>query len=113
MTTAVSVTRQKLTQAIPDRLRQRWLTAYKAADELQARHLRDDRLGGVDLVAHRDLGCGIRREINVDARAEADEAVALAARHRVAGLDVAKDATRDEAGDLDAGHILPLRSPQV
>src|SRR3982751_247465 len=46
-----------------------------------------------------------RRKVDVHARAEADEAVALPARERVARLHVAEDAPRDEAGDLHAGDL--------
>ena len=43
-----------------------------------------------------------QRQVHVDARAEADEAIALAAREALAYLRVAEDAARDQAGDLDA-----------
>ena len=80
----------------------------------QPAELGEDRLGREHDVADRDLR---RRasggEIDVDARAEADEAVALAARERVAGLHVAEDPPRDQSGDLHAGDVVAARRAQV
>src|SRR5205823_10454116 len=62
-----------------------------------------------------DAGAGRRRwrHIDIAARAEADEAVALAAREAVTRLDVAKNSTRDQPGDLDAGDINAGRRLQM
>ena len=72
------------------------------------------RARGVDLVADAAFGTAVERQIDVDARAEADEAEALAARERGARLDVAQDAPRDQAGHLHAGDVAPVvrREPE-
>ena len=44
-------------------------------------------------------------QVDVDARAEADESVALPARQRGAGFHVAEDSPRDEPRHLDAGDV--------
>src|SRR6185503_21241264 len=54
-----------------------------------------------------------RVEIDVDARSEADEAVALPALESSARLDIAEDPPRDESRDLHAGHVLSRRRAQV
>src|SRR5258706_15829492 len=68
---------------------------------------RKDALRSVNLFADRRFPLGVERQVHVHARAEADEAVALAALQLGARLDVAKDAPRDQAGDLHAGHVAP------
>src|SRR5574340_950675 len=56
-------------------------------------------------LANRDFGARRRRQIDVHPRAEADEAVALAAPQRVTDAHVAQDAARDQPGNLHTGHI--------
>src|SRR3954470_14695726 len=67
---------------------------------LLAPQIRDHRLAGDrDLVEAGEDLCR-ERQGDVDPRAEADEADALAGGDRVALADEADDAPRDEAGDL-------------
>src|SRR5260221_3454655 len=73
---------------------------------------RQNAFRSVNLFAERRFYFRIERQVDVDARAEADEAEALAACQRGAGLDIAKDAPRDEAGDLHAGHVAPVGRAQ-
>src|SRR5690606_7241183 len=49
------------------------------------------------------------RQVDVDPRAETDEAIALAAREGVARRDPAPDAARHEARHLHQGHDLAIR----
>ena len=70
-------------------------------------------VGRRDDVADRDARLRRRLEVDVHARAEADEAVALAARERGTRLDVAQDAARDEARDLHAGDVVAVGGAQV
>src|SRR5690242_21513316 len=65
----------------------------------------EHRGGSLHLVADGDPGPGVRRQVDVDARAEPDEPVALAAMEPVALVHVAQDAARDEAGDLHARNL--------
>src|SRR6185436_5258766 len=73
-----------------------------------ALELGEHRGGSLDLVADGDLRTGARRKVDVHARAEADEAVALAAMQALALVHVAQDAARDEAGDLHARDLHPV-----
>ncbi len=66
---------------------------------------RDDRPGRVHLVADGCAGNRVRREIQIDARAEPDETVTLASRQPVTRLHVAEDTTRDQPGNLHAGDL--------
>src|SRR6476469_11277304 len=72
---------------------------------LAARQLGEDGRARLHHVADRYLRARFGRQVHVHARAEADEAVALAAREALARLHVAEDAPRDEAGDLDARNL--------
>src|SRR5574340_1526436 len=56
-------------------------------------------------LADRDFSARRRRQIDVHSRAEADEAVALAAHQLVADAHVAQDAARDQPGNLHAGDV--------
>src|SRR5258708_32798503 len=61
----------------------------------------------VDLVAERGLHVGVRRQVDVHARAEADESVALSPLQPVSLVNIAENAARDQTGDLHAGDVLP------
>ena len=61
----------------------------------------DDRFAGDRGLALGDEDVGGDRQIDVEARAEADQADALAGGERVALLDEADDAPRHQTGDLD------------
>src|SRR5882672_12823518 len=65
----------------------------------------ENRAARVHLVAERGDGPRVLGEVDVDARAEADETEPLSPRETVALADVAQDAPRNQAGDLHAGHI--------
>src|SRR5690606_10986049 len=65
----------------------------------------DDRLAAGHLLADADGKARLEGQVDVDARAEADEAEALPLGERGAGVDVAEDAPGDEAGDLHAGDV--------
>src|SRR5215831_1333989 len=67
--------------------------------------LGDHRARGIDLVAQRGPDDGALGQVDVDARAEADEAEALSPRQHVAAIDIAEDAPGNEAGDLYANHV--------
>src|SRR5215470_9922767 len=67
----------------------------------------------VDLVANRDARRCAYGKVHVHARAEADEAVALAARKAVAAIDVAQDTSRNEPGYLYAGKFRAGRARDV
>src|SRR5689334_15496852 len=71
---------------------------------------RDDRLGCIDLVADARARYRIGREVQVDARAEPDEAVTLPAHHSIARLHVAQDPSGDQSGDLDTCDVRARRS---
>src|SRR6266446_493782 len=77
-----------------------------------SRKPRKDAPRSVNLFPDRRFQLGVERQVDIDARAEADEAEALAARELGAGADIAQDAPRDQAGDLHAGHVLPLAGLQ-
>src|SRR5690349_21110190 len=66
---------------------------------------REDGLGSVNLFADRRFRLGVRRQVDVHARAEADEPVALAALQLGPRTHVAEDSPGDEAGDLHAGTL--------
>src|SRR5207248_5066213 len=66
----------------------------------------------VNLFADRCVQPGIERQVDIHARAEADEAEPVALAQDRAGLDVAQDAPGDKAGDLHASHILAVAGPQ-
>src|SRR5487761_1919293 len=64
-----------------------------------------NRAGSIHLVAQRRLDARVGWQVHIDARAEADEAVALPAREFVSRLYVAQDAPRDQARHLHAGDV--------
>src|SRR5687767_13940702 len=66
----------------------------------------DHAFGSVHLVAERSLHLRVEREVDVDARAEADEPVALPAHELRALLDIAQDAPCNQAGDLHARDVV-------
>src|SRR5258705_9426924 len=80
---------------------------------LAGRKFGEDGLGREYGVAHADLRTRARREVDVDARAEADESEALATRQYVAGLRVTEYASRDQTGDLHDGDVLSCDGTQV
>ena len=59
--------------------------------------------------ARADQDVGARGQVGVQPRAEADQAVGVADRQLVAGLDVADDAARHQAGDLHGDHLGAVR----
>src|SRR5258708_16189311 len=69
---------------------------------------RKDAFASVNLFADPCLHLGVERQVEVHPRAEADETEALALPELGAALDVAKDAARDQARHLDAGHVLAV-----
>src|SRR4051812_23402212 len=77
-----------------------------------SRKPRKDAFRSVNLFADRRFHLGVQRQGTRPPRAEADEAEALAALQLGARLDVAKDAPRDQAGDLHAGHVAPVGGAQ-
>src|SRR5262245_44337498 len=66
-------------------------------------------LGGVYPVADACDGPRANRQIHVHARAEPNEAEALAAREPLADSGIAQDASRDQHRDLHAGDVGPTR----
>src|SRR5487761_2398983 len=64
-----------------------------------------NRAGSIHLVAQRRLDARVGWQVHIDARAEADEAVALPTREFVARLDITQDAARDQTRDLHAGDV--------
>src|SRR5487761_2451553 len=64
-----------------------------------------NRAGSIHLVAQRRLDARVGWQVHIDARAEADKAVALPAREFVSRLDIAQDAPRDQASHLHAGDV--------
>ena len=64
-----------------------------------------DGFAGAHFVADGDVGNGIDGQIDIDARAEADKAVALAAHHAFAGVHIAEHAAGDESGHLHEGDV--------
>src|SRR6266850_6723662 len=75
--------------------------------------LGQDRFGRVDGVAHGGTRGRRGWQVDVDARAEAYETIALAARKTVSRPDVAEDAPRDQAGHLHAGDVDTRLGAQV
>src|SRR5229473_7545306 len=69
---------------------------------------RKNAFASVNLFADPCLHLGVERQVEVHPRAEADEAEALALPELGAALDIAKDAARDQARHLDAGHVLAV-----
>src|SRR4051794_7377462 len=65
----------------------------------------DDGLAADHALADDDERRPVGRQVDVGAAAEADEAEALAGDHLLALAQVALDAPRDEAGDLDEGDV--------
>src|SRR4051812_19230532 len=72
----------------------------------------DDRYPGGHLLANRRLDLGVERQVHVHARAEADEAEALAPRELAARANIAQDAPRNQPGDLHAGDVLAIARMQ-
>src|ERR1700753_1157134 len=80
-----------------------WLsrpTLSRPLDLSALRQLSQDRASALDAVAHLHLRIGLRRHQHVDARAKLDQPHALSALHAVTYLQVADDATRQQARDL-------------
>src|SRR3954463_9978417 len=73
---------------------------------------RDDGFTGGYLLANRRLDLGVERQVHVHARAEADEAEALAPRELAARANIAQDAPRNQPGDLHAGDVLAIARMQ-
>src|SRR6185312_12084679 len=73
----------------------------------------EDRRRRLHDVADGGARLRVGRQVDVDTRAEADEAVARAARDAIAGLDVAEDAPRDEPRDLHDGDVDALAGAKV
>ena len=69
------------------------------------RHGRQDAGSALDPLAHFDAQFGLGRQQHVHARAELDEAHALAALHRVALAQVEDNAPRQQAGNLLEGDL--------
>ena len=63
------------------------------------------RRGSTHLLADHDLDAGIQRQVQIDPRTKTNEAITLATAQWRSRLDVAKDARRDEAGNLNTGDI--------
>src|SRR5256886_16809185 len=75
--------------------------------------LSEDGRRGVYGVAHRDFGRCIRRQIDVDPRAEPDETKTLPAPEAIAGPDVTQDAPRDQSCNLHADDVHAVGSRDV
>src|SRR5579871_1202191 len=71
-----------------------------------------ERAGSIYLLAQRDVHTRRRIEVDVDARAEADETVALPAHELLARFGIAQDAPGDQAGHLHAGDVVAARGAQ-
>src|SRR6266545_4129705 len=65
---------------------------------------------GVDLVADAGSRRCSQRQINVDARSEADKTETVAARQMLTGLRVAENAPSDQSRDLHAHDVRTVRS---
>src|SRR4029077_18525048 len=68
---------------------------------------RQDRLRCVHGVAERGLHFRVRRQVDIDARAEADEPVALSPLPPCPLVKIAENPPCDESCDLHAGDVLP------
>src|SRR5690606_34835717 len=64
--------------------------------------------GGLDFIAYRDARPGAQRQVDIDARPEADESVTLSSIQPVAGLCVTKYTLGNQPCHLDGCHDMAL-----